>query len=264
MSDLTPYILYLLFAAGAAAVYFRMPRAGESKLAVGAIFGIASLIGLLALLHTQIAAPVDSRWYFYLFSVIAIAAAARVVTHPRPIWSALYFILVVIAVAALLVLFGAEFVAVALVIIYAGAILVTYLFVIMLAQQPGSPVHDRRAREPFVAVVAGFLITGVIAGKIAESPLVHPSPVALASNAAAPNTTDPDHPDNPDNPESDNTLAIGNLVMTKYVVALEIAGALLLISMIGAIALSRKKIPSEGLATSAVPLGQIGKEVDPY
>ncbi len=256
MNDMTPYILYSLFAAGAVAVYFRMPRAGESKLGVGAIFGIASLVGLLAVLHTRIAAPVDSRWYFYLFSTIAIAAAARVVTHPRPIWSAMYFILVVIAVAALLVLFGAEFVAIAVVIIYAGAILVTYLFVIMLAQQSGSPMYDRRAREPFAAVVAGFLITGVIAGKIAESPPALPSGVAQASDMIL--------ADSANAPELGNTLAIGNMVMTRYVVALEIAGALLLISMIGAIALSRKNVPSEAFDGSAMPLGQLGKEVDPY
>ncbi len=256
MSDLTPYILYLLFAAGAVAVYFRMPRGKDSKLAAGAIFGIAALVGFFALLHTRIAAPVDSRWYFYLFSAIAIAAAARVVTHPRPIWSALYFILVVIAVAALLVLVGAEFVAIALVIVYAGAILVTYLFVIMLAQQSGSPMYDRRAREPFAAVVAGFLITGVIAGKIAESPPVALPLIELTSVAVGVETTSAG--------ESDNTLAIGNLVMVRYVVALEIAGVLLLVAMIGAIALSRKKIPSEVFGESATPLGQLGKEVDPY
>lgn len=255
MSDLTPYILYMVFAAGAAAIYFRMPRAGGPKLAVGALFGIGALVGLLALLHTRIAAPVDSRWYFYLFSVIAIGAAARVVTHPRPVWSALYFVLVVLAVAALLVLVGAEFVAVALVIVYAGAILVTYLFVIMLAQQPGSPICDRRAREPFAAVVASFLITGVIAGRIAESPPASTLEMTQSTEANAEDAAVG---------ESNNTLAIGNLVMTKYVVALEIAGALLLISMIGAIALSRKKIPSETFGVSAPPLGQIGKEVDPF
>jgi len=61
-----------------------------------------------------------------------------------------------------------------------------------------------------------------------------------------------------------NTLAIGELVMTKYVVALEIAGALLLIAMVGAIALSKKKVPMEGFRPPREPLGEIGKRVKPF
>lgn len=258
MSETTPYFLYLVFAIGAVGVYFRMPRGGESKLAAGAIFGVASLVGFVALLYTRFDSPTNTRPYFYLFSVIAIVAAARVVTHPRPIWSALYFILVVISVAALLVLFHAQFVAIALVIVYAGAILVTYLFVIMLAGQPSSPLYDRRAREPFAAIIAGFLITGAIAGRISESPPIRPKQVAQVSDAEASGANDAA------TLESDNTLAIGNMVMTRYVVALEISGVLLLVSMVGAVALSRKQIPVESLDVAAVPLGQIGKEVDPY
>ena len=63
-----------------------------------------------------------------------------------------------------------------------------------------------------------------------------------------------------------NTMAIGAAVMTKYVVALEIGGILLLVSMIGAIALTRKKVTSEGwvAAEPRKPLGQVGREVEPF
>ena len=61
-----------------------------------------------------------------------------------------------------------------------------------------------------------------------------------------------------------NTLAVGATVMTKYVVALEIAGMLLLIAMVGAIALSKKKVPTDGYRPEPVNLGVIGKEVPPY
>ena len=71
--------------------------------------------------------------YFWAFAAIAVAGAVRVVTHPRPVYSALYFVLTVFATAGLFILLWAEFMAAALVLIYAGAILVTYVFVIMLA-----------------------------------------------------------------------------------------------------------------------------------
>ena len=65
--------------------------------------------------------------------------AIRVVTHPKPVYSALYFVLTVFASAGLFVLLWAEFMAAALVLIYAGAILVTYVFVIMLAAEAPPP-----------------------------------------------------------------------------------------------------------------------------
>ena len=89
--------------------------------------------------------------YFWIFSAIALVGAVRVVTHPRPVYSALYFVLTVFATAGLFVLLWAEFMAAALVLIYAGAILVTYVFVIMLAAAvdaaAGRWTTARRARR---------------------------------------------------------------------------------------------------------------------
>jgi NADH-quinone oxidoreductase subunit J len=165
-------------------------------------------------------------------------------------------VLVVVAVAALLVLQEAEFLAVALIIIYAGAILVTYLFVIMLANQSGSPTYDRRAREPFLAILAGFVLMAAVAGKAADLPthVEEPqTPVSVTSDTGS----------TPSAPEG-NTAAVGRAVMGKYIIALEIAGVLLLISMVGAITLSRKRVPAEGYAAPQKPLGQVGKEVKPF
>ena len=94
------------------------------------------------------------------------------ITHPRPVYSALYFVLTVFASAGLFILMYAEFMAAALVLIYAGAILITYVFVIMLAasaQTPGdrSPLAglaecDVHSREPFTAACIGFALMGVL------------------------------------------------------------------------------------------------------
>jgi len=252
VSQTGAYLLYFVFALGAGAVYLLMPRGEESKRGAGTVLGLAALLGLLVLSALKGPHGPRANAFVYVFSLIAIAAAARVVTHPKPVYSAIYFVLVVAAVAGLLVLDGSEFLAVALVIIYAGAILVTYLFVIMLAQQPGSPTYDRRAREPFLGVVVGFLLMGSIAAKTTDLPDrsgVAPSPTAIASASST---------------DGSNTLGIGGLVMTKYVVALELSGVLLLISMVGAIALSRKRVPAEPYIGAHLRVGIAGKEVEPF
>lgn len=256
MTPTTLYVMYLVFAFGAAGLYFAFPRTGPSTTTIGAALGVSALVGLFVVWGANGWAEHGDNNYFYLFAAAAILAAARVITHPKPVYSAIYFVAVVLAVAALLVLQEAEFLAVALVIIYAGAILVTYLFVIMLAQQPGSPIYDRRTREPFLAVVIGFILMAMIAGRAGELTACAADNAILAGGGLLPASSA--------SLPTGNTMAIGALVMTKYVVALELAGILLLISMVGAIALSRKRITSDLVRTARRALGQIGKEVEPF
>lgn len=249
MTPTTAHLLYLVFALGGAAVYLLLPKRGRPQATAGALLGVLAAVGLLTVLAVRVMAHDATSVYFYLFAAIAVLGAVRVVTHPKPVYCALYFVLVVVAVAALLVLQRAEFLAIALLIIYAGAILVVYLFVIMLAHEGGSPVYDRRSREPFMAVLVGFVLMAVVAGKAEELPPVAQAEVGVpTAGAVAPG----------------NTIGIGEMVMTKYVVALEIAGILLLVSMVGAIGLSRKKVPTEVLTAPPRPLGQVGREVEPY
>ena len=257
MSFETAHILYLVFALGGAGIYLLLPKSQRSQTLAGAVVALLAVAGLAAVLAARVIAPSDTTAYFYLFSLIAVVAAVRVITHPKPVYSAIYFVLVVVAVAALLVLLRAEFLAVALIIIYAGAILVTYLFVIMLANQSGSPIYDRRSREPFLAVLVGFVLMAAIAGQGYALP--DNDEASAAETASLTNDTR-----DATEPEPSNTTAIGALVMTRYVVSLEMAGILLLISMVGAIALSRKKVPTEGFVPPPKPIGQIGREVEPF
>jgi NADH-quinone oxidoreductase subunit J len=110
------------------------------------------------------------EFFFFLFSLIAVASAVRMITHDRPVYSALYFVLVVLSSAALFLLLQAEFMAFALIIVYAGAILITYMFVIMLAQQApsseqtaGEAEYDVNPREPGMACGVGFIMLAVLA-----------------------------------------------------------------------------------------------------
>ena len=165
---INPYMLYGLCVLGALGVCLSLPRRGISPQVLGAL--IASLAGGLLLLGLGATNPgALPNIYFYIFSLVALGAALRVITHPRPVYAALYFVLTVIATAGLFLILSAEFMAFAMIIVYAGAILITYLFVIMLATQ--SPQegevevlteYDTAAREPVAATVVGFLLLAIM------------------------------------------------------------------------------------------------------
>ena len=97
-------------------------------------------------------------FFFYVFALGAIVGGVLTITSRNPVYSALWFALVVIATAGLFLLAGASFLAAGTIIVYAGAIIVTFLFVIMLAQMEGKAIYDRAARAPGPATFACFLL----------------------------------------------------------------------------------------------------------
>lgn len=245
-------------------VYFLLPQGRLSRPRVGFLFAAAALLAWMAVAGLRLSSAEPSKVYFLIFSSIALAAGVCVITHRKPVYSALYFVVVVLAVAALLVLQHAEFLAIALIIIYAGAIMVTYLFVIMLAQQSGVPLYDRRAREPFFAVLLGFVFMATVVVRTGDDSGINASvgpKIASLVQHPVESTTPSTHAAIA---HDGNTAAMGAVLATKYVVVLEIGALLLLISMVGAIALSRKRLPREGHAVSSAPLGQVGKTVEPF
>lgn len=165
---INPFILYALCGLGALGVCLALPRKGLSPQIVGAVVAATALgLGLIVLAAKNPASLPNV--YFYVFSLVALGAALRVVTHARPVYAALYFVLTVIATAGLFLILSAEFMAFALIIVYAGAILITYLFVIMLATQAPQEgevevltEYDTSAREPIAATVVGFVLLAVL------------------------------------------------------------------------------------------------------
>src|SRR5687767_13048394 len=165
-------ILILCLVAGVGTVMLLPSRREAPWRKVGGVVLLAAGLILAAMLVRAAAGQVGLSAYFWIFSLIALAGAVRVVTHPRPLYSALYFVLTVFATAGLFILLWAEFMAAALVLIYAGAILVTYVFVIMLASQSTAPEeksgarqmseYDAVSREPVVASAVGFALMGVL------------------------------------------------------------------------------------------------------
>ena len=139
---------------------FLLPLCGlqlESDFLVGPF----ELHGRLGLLLDDVAVPVVLRdvgfgasFVFYLLATVTISSAVMMVTQRNPVSCALWFASAVIGTAGLFLLQNAEFLAAATVIVYAGAIMVLFLFVIMLAQQAGTAPADRLSREPALAVAA--------------------------------------------------------------------------------------------------------------
>jgi len=246
------YGTYVAAAIGALAVFLALPREKRPVRGAAWILAAAAIGALVWVL--QAVASESTTVAFYVLSAITVGAAGRVVTHAKPVYSALYFVLVVIGTAGLAVIAGAEFLAAGLIIVYAGAILVTYVFVIMLAQQPGNVDgsryggalnYDTVAREPVAAVLAGFVLTATLAGVIVGRPLKGV--------------------DGPIAPDPENTLAIGRLMLSEYSVSVELAGVLLMVAMVGAIALSRRKVASEVDGdVDAAALGESGRKAKPF
>lgn len=160
-------------ALGGLGVWICLPKKSASPFVVGGLVAAAGFGLLMAALARVAPSGTLPNYHYYIFSAIALGSAIRVISHPRPVYAALYFVLTVLATCGLYLILSAEFMAFALVIVYAGAILITYLFVIMLATEAPSAEaldvladYDRRAREPLAAVIAGFVLLGALAGVV--------------------------------------------------------------------------------------------------
>lgn len=253
-------ILALCVAAGIGTI-FLLPSHFHSdwRKVGGTILLLSGLTLLYLVLHFSYRAGQTNvhSVYFWIFSAIALFGAVRVVTHRRPVYSALYFVLTVFATAGLFVLLMAQFMAGALVIIYAGAILITYVFVIMLAAQPAGAQtttaaqqmadYDHYSRDPFIASAIGFALMGVLlfvifdrAGELRQAP-------DTADEVAASGAP----------PVSGNTEELGIYLFNNQQVSLELAGLLLTIAMVGAIVIARRRV----LRPEPTPAGQISETV---
>ena len=243
---------YLLTALGAVAVRLMLPSGGRPRSsAIIGFAGFASLIGLMLFYGTAWAtsAPkvdLGSRdLLFCVFGGSALFSGTMLITQERPVYAALWFVMVILSVAGLLLLLGAQFVAAVLIVVYAGAILVTYLFVIMLAVKAGMPEYDTHAHRPAAACVAAFLLVCAfwLAMPRGEYPPV-PAPAEAASVSAS-------VPASPTEPASarirreyidKHTESLAVRLFSRHVAALEAAGVLLLTAMAGAIVMARTKV----------------------
>ena len=142
-------------------MYLLLPRPRNYPRVAGGVCAGAALlsVGWFLLRANVVSAEV---LLFNAFAAIAIAGGGMMLSHTNPVHAALSFALVVLSSCGLFLLQAAPFLMAATIIVYAGAIVVTFLFVIMLAQQAGNSNADHRTREPLLASIAGFVLLGAI------------------------------------------------------------------------------------------------------
>ncbi len=230
---------------GAASVWWLMPTAMSSRPRIVAAFlGVAAVAILAGRLTPALDANV-SRLMTAIFGISAVTAAVLMVTNRNPVYAALWFAIVTLSVCGLFLMQSAPFLAAATIIVYAGAIIVTFLFVIALAQQAGATMYDQRARQPFMASVAAFVLLGGMLFALSKGLPIQPGrqPELRYAARAADNPADPPTiPTMAQKPEQLGTLrGLGQLMFSQYLYSVEIAGTLLLIATVGAIAIAPRR-----------------------
>ncbi len=159
---------------------------------------------------------------FYAFGAVLLFAGLRVITARNPVHGALFLVLAFFTAAGLWLLLRAEFLAIALVLVYVGAVMVLFLFVVMMLD-----VNLERVREGFwrnlpLALVVGVVMVGEMVTVIAHHYWGTGTPPTYAADYS-------------------NTKALGRLLYTHYVFAFEVAAVILLVAIIAAIALTLRR-----------------------
>ena len=150
---------------GFLSIWYLLPTPRPRQTVFGVLGGIVALIGFGVFLASGLdrALPIRAEGFlFACFSLMAIGFAGMMITQRNPARAAMCFALVVLNVCGLFLLLAAPFLMAATIIIYAGAIIVTFLFVIMLSQQSGQTDANDRSREPSLAAAVGFILLATL------------------------------------------------------------------------------------------------------
>ncbi|AHK78579.1 NADH:ubiquinone oxidoreductase subunit J [Ectothiorhodospira haloalkaliphila] len=161
---------------------------------------------------------------FYFFSVVLVGSAVAVITVRNPVHAALFLVLAFVATAAHWIMLEAEFLGILLVLVYVGAVMVLFLFVVMMLD-----INMSRIREGFMKLLPVGIVVAV--GMMVVMAMVVGAQVFQVE------------PPVPASADYSNTEALGQLLYTEYVYPFEIAAVILLVAIIAAIVLTLRKRP---------------------
>jgi NADH-quinone oxidoreductase subunit J len=158
---------------------------------------------------------------FYLFAAVLLFAAFRVITSRNPVYAALYLVLAFFQASAIWLLLRAEFLAISLVLVYVGAVMVLFLFVVMMLDINVDALRQGFWKHfPLAAGIGALIALEMAAVLMGGFRLAEPRrPMATG-------------------PDTSNTLELGKLLYTEYLYPLEIAAVILLVAIVAAIALT--------------------------
>jgi NADH-quinone oxidoreductase subunit J len=165
---------------------------------------------------------------FYFFSAVLLFAGFRVITSRNPVYAALYLVLAFFQAAAIWILLKAEFLAIALVLVYVGAVMVLFLFVVMMLDINIDSMRQGFWKHfPFAAAIGALIALEMAAVLMGGFRLTEE---ARNSAALVPVV-----------PQFSNTKELGKLLYTEYLYPLEIAAVILLVAIVAAIALTLRQ-----------------------
>ncbi|HSV61568.1 MAG TPA: NADH-quinone oxidoreductase subunit J [Variovorax sp.] len=163
---------------------------------------------------------------FYLFAAVLLFSAFRVITARNPVYSALYLVLAFFQASAIWLLLRAEFLAITLVLVYVGAVMVLFLFVVMMLDINVDSLRQGFWKHFPLAATVGALIAFEMAAVLMGGFRLDGAPRGAAMGTGAGNS---------------NTLELGKLLYTEYLYPLEVAAVILLVAIVAAIALTLRK-----------------------
>ncbi len=176
---------------------------------------------------------------FYLFSTILLASAFRVITTRNPVHAVLYLVLTFFQASMIWMMLKAEFLSLTLILVYVGAVMVLFLFVVMMLDVNVEAMRVGFWKNFPLAAVLGALIIVEMSAVLMGGFHVSEQPDALVAVAKGAG-------------ELSNSKALGKLLYTEYIYPLEVATAILLVGMIAAIALTlRQRKDSKAIDSAA-------------
>jgi NADH-quinone oxidoreductase subunit J len=162
---------------------------------------------------------------FYTFAAILVYAATRVITVRNPVHAALHLVLAFFTCAGLWLLLEAEFLAITLVLVYVGAVMVLFLFVVMMLDINIAPLREGFIKYLPVGMLVALLMLGEMVAVLLSKSFDADSMPEPAARAA----------------DYSNTRELGSVLYTDYVYPFEIASVILVVAIIAAIALTMRK-----------------------
>lgn len=226
---------------GALGLLAILPQTSPRKRTLGGVL-LALAGGLLASDFPWLA-DWAAQGMFWFLALVALGAAVGTISAQSPVYSAIWFALSLLGTAGLFFLNNAQFLAVATIVVYAGAIVVTFLFVIMLAQPEGHSSYDRISWGFFpkaVSVLAAATLVGLMTfllGGLKQKALAAPIAVAAVGETKSTDETKPTD-EKKAAPPIDPMAELGGYLFTRHLLSIELAGTLLLAGLVGAVAIA--------------------------
>jgi NADH-quinone oxidoreductase subunit J len=217
-------------AVGSLALWLLIPGGRWTASWLRVLGGLLALVsGVLFAVDLPTFGPLGTQIVFWLLCLVTLGSAVAMISAKSPVYSALWFALSLVGSAGLFLMQGAQFLGGATIVVYAGAIVVTFLFVIMLAQPEGHAVYDRISWGWFprpAAILTAAIFLGLLAAGMSgmKQGVMSDEAIDLANQGGVLN---PQH-----------MATLGRYLFSQQLIAVEVAGTLLMAALVGAIAIA--------------------------